>query len=47
METDFAFMNPGGIRADLFAGPVTFGELFTVQPFGNSLVTIGPTRAQA
>ncbi len=40
METDFAFMNPGGIRADLFAGPVTYGELFTVQPFGNSLVTM-------
>jgi 5'-nucleotidase len=42
-----AFMNPGGIRSDLlFAtspggeapGLVTYGELFTVQPFGNSLV---------
>ena len=42
-----AFMNPGGIRADLVfanspggeaAGQVTYGELFTVQPFGNSLV---------
>lgn len=42
-----AFMNPGGIRADLsFAGSsagegdgnVTYGESFTVQPFGNSLV---------
>mgnify|MGYP001609142844 FL=1 len=38
MATDFAFMNPGGIRADLAAGEVTWGELFTVQPFGNSLV---------
>jgi 5'-nucleotidase len=38
MATDVAFMNPGGIRADLDAGPVTWGELFTVQPFGNSLV---------
>ncbi len=38
MNTDFAFMNPGGIRADLDAGPVTWGELFTIQPFGNSLV---------
>jgi 5'-nucleotidase len=44
----FAFMNPGGIRADLlFAnsaggeapGQITYGEAFTVQPFGNSLVT--------
>jgi 5'-nucleotidase len=38
MGTDFAFMNPGGIRADLAAGELTWGELFTVQPFGNSLV---------
>jgi 5'-nucleotidase len=36
--SDFAFMNPGGIRADIFAGDVTWGELFTAQPFGNSLV---------
>jgi 5'-nucleotidase len=38
-----AFMNPGGIRADLFfatrSGAVTYGDAFTVQPFGNSLVT--------
>jgi 5'-nucleotidase len=42
-------MNPGGIRAELLAdqissggeapGEVTYGEAFTVQPFGNSLVT--------
>jgi 5'-nucleotidase len=44
-----AFMNPGGIRADMRTGDissggeapgeVTYGEAFTVQPFGNSLVT--------
>jgi 5'-nucleotidase len=43
-----AFMNPGGIRADFSYpasaagegdGVVTYGEAFTVQPFGNSLVT--------
>jgi 5'-nucleotidase len=38
-----AFMNPGGIRQDLFFatrnGAVTYGDAFTVQPFGNSLVT--------
>jgi len=44
-----AFMNPGGIRADVRVndissggeapGEVTYGEAFTVQPFGNSLVT--------
>jgi 5'-nucleotidase len=49
-----AFMNPGGIRADLtYAqsgsegdGVVTYGEAFTVQPFGNSLVTMTLTGAQ-
>lgn len=35
---DFAFMNPGGIRANIESGPVTFGELFTVQPFDNQVV---------
>ena len=47
-DADVAFMNPGGIRSDLlFAasgaeadGAVTYGEAFTVQPFGNSLVTM-------
>ncbi|MFA5240848.1 MAG: bifunctional metallophosphatase/5'-nucleotidase [Sulfuricella sp.] len=43
-----AFMNPGGLRADFSYpasaagegdGVVTYGEAFTVQPFGNSLVT--------
>jgi 5'-nucleotidase len=44
-----AFMNPGGVRADfVFAGTgaVTFGQAFTVQPFGNSLVTMTLTGAQ-
>jgi len=50
-----AFMNRGGIRANLtFAsatagapsGQVTYGELFTVQPFGNSLVTMTLTGVQ-
>jgi 5'-nucleotidase len=50
-----AFMNPGGIRADLVyaqisggeqPGEVTYGEAFTVQPFGNSLVTMDLTGTQ-
>jgi 5'-nucleotidase len=49
-----AFMNPGGIRADLLYAPsgseepgqVTYEEAFTVQPFGNSLVTMTLTGAQ-
>src|SRR5215210_1782087 len=47
----FAFMNPGGIRGGVgflvngqqagteAPGEVTYGEAFTVQPFGNTLVT--------
>jgi 5'-nucleotidase len=44
-----ALMNPGGIRSDILAsastggeaaGEITFGEAFTVQPFGNSLTTL-------
>jgi 5'-nucleotidase len=33
-----AFMNSGGVRASLDKGDVTYGEAFTVQPFGNTLV---------
>jgi len=46
----FAFMNRGGVRSPGFTmassaagegnGNVTYGEAFTVQPFGNSLVTV-------
>jgi len=46
VQADFAFMNPGGIRADLLAGEVTWGELFAVQPFGNSLVKMNLTGQQ-
>ncbi len=38
MDTDFAFMNSGGIRDDIKAGVVTYGNLYSVQPFGNTLV---------
>ena len=41
-----AFMNPGGVRADLDAGEVTYEEAFTVQPFANNLVTLDLTGAQ-
>ena len=41
-----SFMNAGGIRADINAGPITYGEAFTVQPFGNILVTMNMTGAQ-
>jgi len=43
-----AFMNPGGIRADLLStnGEVTFGKAFTVQPFNNFLVSMDMTGTQ-
>lgn len=50
-----AFMNPGGVRADLLFtgsaagegdGVVTYGELFSVQPFGNGLLTMTLSGAQ-
>jgi len=50
-----AFMNPGGVRSDLLFdsspdgegdGVVTFGEAFTFQPFGNTLLTFPMTGAQ-
>ncbi|MBD3419142.1 MAG: bifunctional metallophosphatase/5'-nucleotidase [Chitinivibrionales bacterium] len=46
MGTDFAFMNPGGIRADLDAGTVTWGELYTIQPFANYLIKMELTGQQ-
>jgi 5'-nucleotidase len=57
MATDFAFMNPGGIRQNLvFAatpgnaadadGVALWGELFTIQPFGNVLVKLNMTGQQ-
>jgi 5'-nucleotidase len=39
------FMNAGGIRADLPAGDITYNALFTIQPFGNTMVTMNLTGA--
>jgi 2',3'-cyclic-nucleotide 2'-phosphodiesterase (5'-nucleotidase family) len=38
--TDVALVNNGGIRADLPAGPVTWGQLFEVEPFQNFVVRL-------
>jgi 5'-nucleotidase len=40
MQTDYAIINPGGIRADIEPGTVTWGTLYTVQPFRNPLVVM-------
>jgi len=47
-KADIAFINPGGVRADLIyrnGGQVTYGDLLTVAPFGNVLVTADLTGA--
>ena len=46
-----AMMNPGGIRANLPVTPsasmlITYGDVFTVQPFGNTMTVIDLTGAQ-
>jgi 2',3'-cyclic-nucleotide 2'-phosphodiesterase (5'-nucleotidase family) len=45
-----AVMNGGGVRADLEGDPATgevnFGHMFTVQPFGNTVVTVDMTGAE-
>lgn len=37
---DVAFMNEGGIRADLAGGPISYNDLFAVQPFGNTVLAM-------
>ena len=44
--TDFSFMNPGGIRGSLDSGSVTWGGLFTIQPFGNTMIKMRLTGQQ-
>ncbi len=44
--TEMAMTNAGGIRADLQAGPVTFRDVFAVQPFQNSLIRVTLTGDQ-
>ncbi|GAC1646880.1 MAG: hypothetical protein NVS4B8_19350 [Herpetosiphon sp.] len=44
--TRMAFMNPGGIRAPIDEGPVSYGKLYNVQPFANNLVKMTLTGDQ-
>lgn len=46
LQTDMAIMNSGGVRASLQPGPITWGDLFAVQPFNNQLVVRQFTGAQ-
>ncbi|PIK32252.1 bifunctional metallophosphatase/5'-nucleotidase [Bacillus siamensis] len=40
MKSDFALMNGGGIRDGVKKGPITWGDLYNVQPFGNVLTKL-------
>ncbi|MEC3915548.1 bifunctional metallophosphatase/5'-nucleotidase [Nocardia sp. CDC160] len=41
-----AFMNPGGVRAGLGGGNITYEQAYTVQPFGNQVVALALTGQQ-
>ncbi len=46
LRADIGLMNPGGLRADLAAGPITWGDVLTLHPFGNHILKISMTGAQ-
>ena len=50
LGAQISFMNPAGIRTPLVCAtppcPITFGQVFNMQPFGNSLVVMTFTGAQ-
>ena len=39
-KADVALLNPGGLRADLKAGEVTYGSVYEVLPFDNAISTL-------
>ena len=48
-KAEIGMMNPGGVRADLLFGEdgtVTYKDVASVQPFANTLVTVGLTGTQ-
>ncbi len=44
--TVMALMNRGGVRGGLDAGPITYGEAISVQPFNNTLVVLDLSGAE-
>ncbi len=43
---DIGMCNGGGIRADLHAGDITYGDIISVNPFGNTLCVVKVTGAE-
>lgn len=46
VKPDLGLINPGGVRADLLAGEVTYKEVFDVQPFANDMTYATLTGAE-
>ena len=45
-DADIAFINGGGIRVNINAGDITFGDVLKVHPYGNQLTVIELTGQQ-
>jgi 5'-nucleotidase len=45
-HAQIALMNQGGVRTSLDAGPITWGELFAIQPFANTVTVMELTGEQ-
>ena len=46
METDVAFITTGTLRSDLKQGNATWGDLYTIQPFSGTVVSMKLTGQQ-
>lgn len=46
LGADIAFVNGGGIRADIPAGDITYGQIISVHPYGNMACVIEATGQQ-
>lgn len=46
MDTDFAVYNAGGIRSDINKGPIRVGDVYTLLPFDNYVVSMSLTGQQ-
>lgn len=46
LGSDIAFVNGGGVRADIKKGDITYGDIINVHPFGNSACMIEVTGEQ-
>ena len=42
-HADVALVNPGGIRADIASGELTYGDVYSVLPFENTVATLNLT----